>query len=156
MIQLTARELEVLQLIANGFTHAEIGEQLGITGKGVTAAVNRMLLRLGALNAPHAVLLAVRAGILEGRPKRRPGPPRQPLTARQAEVLTAASDGASLSTVAARLDTTTQQISARLSEGYLRLGVTHLPREERRAAAVDVARRRGLIPAANQQTKDAA
>ncbi|MCX5528979.1 LuxR C-terminal-related transcriptional regulator [Streptomyces sp. NBC_00006] len=151
MIQLTARELEVLQLIANGFTHAEIAERLQLTERAVGNAADRARMRLGAHSAPHAVLLAVRAGILEGRPKRRPGPARQPLTARQAEVLDAASDGASLSTVAQRLGTTTQQISARLSEGYLRLGVTHLPRDQRRAAAVDVARRRGLIPADRQE-----
>lgn len=156
MIQLTARELEVLTLIANGFTHAEIAERLTITERAVGNAADRARMRLGALSAPHAVLLAVQAGILQGRPKRRPGPPRQPLTARQAEVLDAASDGASLTTIAARLDTSTQQVSARLSEGYLRLGVTHLPRQERRAAAVHEARRRGLIPPANQQTKDAA
>ncbi|WP_306317277.1 MULTISPECIES: LuxR C-terminal-related transcriptional regulator [unclassified Streptomyces] len=151
MIQLTAREREVLTLIANGFTHAEIAERLDLTERAVGNASDRARMRLGALSAPHAVLLAVQAGILQGRPKRRPGPARQPLTARQAEVLAAASDGASLSTVAARLGTTTQQVSARLSEGYLRLGVTHLPRDQRRAAAVGVGRRRGLIPPAGQE-----
>ena len=74
------------------------------------------------------------------------GPPRMPITGRQAEVLTAASDGAPLSEVARRLGTTTQQISARLSEAYQRLDVTWLPRSERRAEAVRVARKRGLLP----------
>jgi DNA-binding CsgD family transcriptional regulator len=151
VIKLTARELEVLTLIANGFTQAETAEQLGLTERAAANASDRARMRLGALSAPHAVLLAVRAGILEGRPKRRPGPARQPLTARQAEVLDAASDGASLATVARRIDTTSHQVSARLSEAYLRLGVTDLPRLERRAAAVAEARRRGLIPAANQE-----
>ncbi|WP_372344675.1 LuxR C-terminal-related transcriptional regulator [Streptomyces sp. KL116D] len=154
-VQLTARELEVLTLIANGFTHEEIGEQLFTSRQAVNDALTRARFRLGALSTPHAILLGVRAGILEGRPRRRPGPARQPLTARQAEVLAAAADGASIATVARRLDTTTQQVSARLSEGYRRLGVTELPKQHRRAAAVDVARRRGLIPPANAR-KDAA
>ncbi|MFB7707943.1 LuxR C-terminal-related transcriptional regulator [Streptomyces sp. NPDC056105] len=153
MTTLTAREVEVLRLIAAGFTYEEIAEQLDIGIGGAKGTSSRMMMRLGALNAPHAVLLGVQAGILEGRAKKRPGPPRQPLTARQAQVLTAAEDGAPLSTVARRLNTTPQQVSARLSESYLRLGVTHLPRGQRRAAAVAEARRRGLIP--NQQ-KDAA
>jgi DNA-binding NarL/FixJ family response regulator len=69
-----------------------------------------------------------------------------PLTPRQAQVLHAAADGASLATVAARLGTTSQQVSARLAEAYHRLDVTYLPRPERRTAAVREARRRGLIP----------
>lgn len=147
-VKLTAHELEVLQLIANGFTHEEIAERLCLSRQAVNGASKRARLRLGALSAPHAVLLAVQAGILDGRPKRRRGPVREPLTGRQALVLAAAADGASLATVADRLGTTPQQVSARLAEGYLRLGVTHLPRGQRRTAAVTVARRRGFIPAA--------
>lgn len=69
-----------------------------------------------------------------------------PLTPRQAQVLTAAADGAPLATVAIRVGTTRAQVAARLAEAYQRLDVTHLPRDERRAEAVRVARRRGLIP----------
>lgn len=72
-----------------------------------------------------------------------------PLTPVQARILTAAAeagDGASLAAVAARAGTTTHQAGARLAEAYVRLGVTYLPRPERRAAAVREARRRGLIP----------
>lgn len=75
-----------------------------------------------------------------------PGPARLPLTPRQAQVLSAAADGAPLSAVAARCGITREQAAARLSEAYRRLGVARLPREKRRAAAVDEARRRGLIP----------
>lgn len=74
------------------------------------------------------------------------GPPRMPLTPRQAEVLTAAADGATLAVVAQRLGTTRETVAARLSDAYRRLDVTYLPRDERRAAAVRTARRRGLIP----------
>ncbi len=75
-----------------------------------------------------------------------PGPARMPLTPRQAQALTAAADGASLRTVAARLGTTIQQASSLLSRAYQRLDVTYLPRDQRRAAAVRAAVHRGLIP----------
>jgi DNA-binding NarL/FixJ family response regulator len=76
------------------------------------------------------------------------------LTPRQAAVLAAASDGAPLATVAARLGTTRTQIASRLSEAYRALDVAWLPRDERRAAAVRIARRHGLIPATANPTKE--
>ncbi|GHC39973.1 hypothetical protein GCM10010348_79110 [Streptomyces anthocyanicus] len=151
MTVMPPRELEVLKLLANGFTYEEIAEQLALGIGGAKGAASRMMMRLGALNAPHAVFLAVQQGILPGRAKRRPGPPRQPLTPRQALVLDTAADGASLAVVAARLGTTREQISSSLSGAYLRLGVHQHPRAERRAAAVAEARRRGLIPPAKQE-----
>ncbi|MFJ1653673.1 hypothetical protein ACIOC2_20245 [Streptomyces sp. NPDC088337] len=74
-----------------------------------------------------------------------PGPARMPLTPRQAQALTAAADGASLRTVAGRLGTSIQQVASLLSRAYQRLDVTYLPRDQRRAAAVRTAVRRGLI-----------
>ncbi|MFC8442688.1 hypothetical protein ACFUJT_31575 [Streptomyces griseoincarnatus] len=79
-----------------------------------------------------------------------PGPARMPLTPRQAQALTAAADGASLRTVAARLGTTIQQVASLLSRAYQRLDVTYLPRDQRRAAAVRVATQRGLITTPGQ------
>lgn len=75
------------------------------------------------------------------------GPARQPLTVRQAEVLEAASDGASLSVVARRVGIPREQVASRLSEAYRRLDVSWMGRDDRRAAAVRVARKRGLLPA---------
>ncbi|MGW2048618.1 response regulator transcription factor [Streptomyces sp. NPDC001858] len=74
------------------------------------------------------------------------GPARMPLTPRQAQVLTAAATGAPLSQVASRLGITREQTASHLSRAYQRLDVTHLPRDQRRAAAVRIAVRRGLIP----------
>lgn len=68
--QLARRELEALHLVAAGATHSEAARQLVMTPKGFTATVNRAMRKLGARNAPHAVLLACRAGILDGRPQR--------------------------------------------------------------------------------------
>lgn len=68
--QLARRELQALHLVAAGTTHAEAARQLVMTPKGFTATVNRAMRKLGARNAPHAVLIACRAGILDGRPQR--------------------------------------------------------------------------------------
>lgn len=67
---LTERELLVLALVAQGFTHRQIGAQLVVTEKGVTPTVNRAIRKLGAINAPHAVFLACQYGLLDGRPQR--------------------------------------------------------------------------------------
>lgn len=64
MTALTAHELRVLRLVALGHTHEQIAEQLVMTRKGVTPTVNRVIRKLGAHNAPHAVHLAHQAGIL--------------------------------------------------------------------------------------------
>ena len=67
---LTEHELRVLELVSLGKTHQEIAAELVMTSKGVTPTVNRAIRKLGASNAPHAVLLACRAGLLDGRPQR--------------------------------------------------------------------------------------
>lgn len=67
---LTEHQLRILALVADGRTHAEIATEMVLTPKGLTAAVNRAMANLGARNAPHAVLLACRAGLLDGRPHR--------------------------------------------------------------------------------------
>lgn len=76
------------------------------------------------------------------------GPPRMPLTRLQAAVLDAAADGAPLAVVAVRVGIRREHVGARLSEAYKRLDVAWMDRSERRAAAVRVARKRGLIPPA--------
>lgn len=78
-----------------------------------------------------------------------------PLTLRQAQALTAAADGAPLREVADRLGITREHVAMLLSHAYRRLDVTHLPRDQRRAAAVRVAIRRGLIPDPNADSAPA-
>lgn len=67
---LTEHERGVLELVALGYTHEDIARELVMTTKGVTPTVNRAIRKLGASNAPNAVLLACRAGLLDGRPQR--------------------------------------------------------------------------------------
>jgi len=60
---LTARELEVVRLIAAGRTNAEIGTALFISTKTAGHHVSRMLTKLGARSRSEAVALCADAGI---------------------------------------------------------------------------------------------
>lgn len=76
-------------------------------------------------------------------------PVRRPvLTPRQTEVLAVVADGRPLSAAGRELGITGARVASTLSEVYRRLDVAHVPRESRRAMAVRVAARYGLIDAA--------
>ena len=60
---LTAREREVLELIAQGRTNREIGTQLFISEKTVSVHVSRILAKLGAANRAQAATVAHRLGL---------------------------------------------------------------------------------------------
>ncbi|WP_274911667.1 response regulator transcription factor [Streptomyces sp. WZ-12] len=61
---LTARELEVLLLVARGRSNLQIAEDLGLSQPTVKSRVNRILTRLGLDNRVQAALLAHEAGLL--------------------------------------------------------------------------------------------
>ncbi|MEW1678675.1 response regulator [Streptomyces noursei] len=65
---LTARELEVLVLLARGRSNLQIGEELGLSQATVKSRVNRILTRLGVENRVQAALLAHEAGLLRTGP----------------------------------------------------------------------------------------
>jgi DNA-binding NarL/FixJ family response regulator len=65
--ELSARELEVLALIADGRTNGEIGTRLFISTKTASVHVTHILDKLGVSTRTEAALLASRAGILDGR-----------------------------------------------------------------------------------------
>lgn len=69
------------------------------------------------------------------------------LSPRQTQALTHAATGATLNQIADRMGVTRESVSSLLSNAYIRLDVTYLPRNQRRAAAVRVAVQRGLINA---------
>ncbi|MEU5322946.1 helix-turn-helix transcriptional regulator [Streptomyces sp. NPDC021056] len=67
---LTERQATVLRLASEGLTHRQVAHRMGIEEKSVSYLVSAVLVRLGADNMTHAVLLGCRAGILDGRPQR--------------------------------------------------------------------------------------
>jgi two-component system, NarL family, nitrate/nitrite response regulator NarL len=61
---LTLRENEVLQLLAQGLTNKGIAHQLGITDHTVKFHVNAIMTKLGAQSRTEAVIRATRAGLI--------------------------------------------------------------------------------------------
>jgi len=62
---LTAREIEVLQLVAAGGANKIIADSLDITEETVKAHMRNILSKLGANDRTHAVTIAIRRGIIE-------------------------------------------------------------------------------------------
>ena len=63
--QLTARELEVLKLIAQGNANKEIAAQLSVREDTVKSHVGNILEKLGANDRTHAVTIGLKRGIIE-------------------------------------------------------------------------------------------
>ena len=61
---LTARELEVLTLIARGLATHNIARELFVTPNTVCSHVTRIRDKLSARNRPHAVAIAISAGLI--------------------------------------------------------------------------------------------
>ena len=62
---LTAREAEILALVAEGRSNGEIGKQLFISAKTVSVHVSNILAKLGAAGRTEAAAIARRRGLLE-------------------------------------------------------------------------------------------
>jgi DNA-binding CsgD family transcriptional regulator len=62
---LTAREHEVLELVAEGSTNDAIAARLFMSPKTASVHVSRIIAKLGAGNRTEAVAIARRTGILE-------------------------------------------------------------------------------------------
>jgi len=75
---LTARELEVLRLLAGGTSTSSAAESLGISTATLRAHVQAVLRKLGAHSRLEAVAEAARLGLvtLESWTRERPSPPR--------------------------------------------------------------------------------
>ncbi|MFB7738286.1 response regulator transcription factor [Streptomyces sp. NPDC056112] len=67
---LTTLELAVLHHIADGLTYKQISEETGYTCHAIRKTSTRILRKLNARHQAHAVFLACRAGVLDGRPQR--------------------------------------------------------------------------------------
>jgi len=62
---LSARELEVLALVAQGHANKAVGRQLAIKEETVKAHMSAILAKLGARDRTHAATIAYRRGILD-------------------------------------------------------------------------------------------
>lgn len=63
-VRLSPRQLQVLQLAADGRTNARIAARLGLSTDGVKSVMRVVFERLGARDRAHAVALAYQAGLL--------------------------------------------------------------------------------------------
>lgn len=61
---LTARELEVLRLIRDGYRNKQIADQLSIAETTVNFHIKNLVGKLGANDRTHAVTIAIRRGLL--------------------------------------------------------------------------------------------
>jgi two-component system response regulator DesR len=62
--QLTERERQVLRLLADGYSYAEIGRQLFISPETVRTYVTKTIQKLGVQTRMQAVATALRAGLI--------------------------------------------------------------------------------------------
>ena len=63
-VELTARELQILEALATGARNAEVGEQLHLATKTVEHAVAKIVAKLEARNRTHAVAIAIETGMV--------------------------------------------------------------------------------------------
>jgi DNA-binding CsgD family transcriptional regulator len=64
-VELTARELEILQLLADGCDNDAVAQHLQISRETVKSLVRRLLQKLGANSRTHAVSIALRNALVE-------------------------------------------------------------------------------------------
>lgn len=75
---LTERETEILAAAAEGETAAQTGARLYLSSETVKGYRKRIIAKLGARNGTHAVVLAIRRGLLPLSPQR----PHEPIAVR--------------------------------------------------------------------------
>jgi two-component system NarL family response regulator len=61
---LSPRERDVLRLVSQGLTNREIAAELDISWGMVRQHMIRVRVKLGARNTTHAVVIALRAGVI--------------------------------------------------------------------------------------------
>jgi DNA-binding CsgD family transcriptional regulator len=61
---LSEGQIELLRMVADGLGHDQIGRRLGCSRGAVSTRLDRVYSRIGAINAPNAVAIAIRSGLL--------------------------------------------------------------------------------------------
>jgi DNA-binding NarL/FixJ family response regulator len=64
LAELTSREREVMALVAEGLTNAEIGERLFMSPATARTHVSRILTKLGARDRTQLVVMAYESGLV--------------------------------------------------------------------------------------------
>ena len=72
------RELQLLALMADGLTDAEIAEKLSISPKTMRSRLHALRMKLQARTRTHAVAIAFRRGLLEVERRSRADAPSGP------------------------------------------------------------------------------
>jgi two-component system, NarL family, response regulator YdfI len=62
---LTEREIVILQALAEGCTTDEVARRLHLSPRAVTTTRFWLYAKLGAANAPHAVAIGLKLGLIE-------------------------------------------------------------------------------------------
>ncbi len=70
--ELTGRERDILDLLARGYTNAEIAARLGLGPKTVSNHISNVLLKVQATDRAKLMLMALEAGLGQGE-RPRPG-----------------------------------------------------------------------------------
>jgi DNA-binding CsgD family transcriptional regulator len=64
-LRLTAREADVLRLIARGYTYARAADKLGLSPHTVATHIKKIYRKLGVHSAVAAAMRAAKLGIIE-------------------------------------------------------------------------------------------
>ena len=63
--RLSGREMQVLELLAEGDSNPEIAVALGLSEETIKTHVKHCIAKLGARNRTHAAVLALRRGLID-------------------------------------------------------------------------------------------
>ena len=64
-LELTKRQAEVLQLIADGLLNRQIAQRLCVSPETIKSCVDEIRFKLDATNRTHAVSIGIRCGLIE-------------------------------------------------------------------------------------------
>lgn len=153
-VHLGKPEIQLLRAIDAGRTRAQIATAWGISEQDVKNLITTTYTALGVDRLPPAVRreAALREarirGFLAPTPPPQQGPPPKSvqLSDTHVKILLSMESGATLAQTAARLDLRPGTCATRLSEAYRRMDVRWMEKGQRLPAALQRARRLGLIP----------
>ena len=72
IVRLTPREMEVLRLLARGYTYARVADRLGVSPHTIATYIKSSYQKLDVHSAGAAVMRAVELGILGAEPPSMP------------------------------------------------------------------------------------